>query len=336
MFHRELAQQPVRVVLVAAALPGRAGVAEVDLRSERELDASVTASSLPLSQVIDRRRCSGSRLISRIIASATLSASRRPGRCNQIVNRVVRSTSVPTADPVSLAPMIRSPSQWPGTARSATSAGRWLIRKASSYGVEPPRRASGRGAVGATACGSAVGAGQHAAHRGSARTTPGRSFRPPHSPCCRVGCSLCPARHAICSSVYTTLAPSAPAIRSCTVASSTSIEASLGLGRRRRFVRGPVRADRRPDLWRRPCPVAGLLSPLTTLSVPADRSTDVRASTELGRRARIYRDLRCVSSLVSACLTASPDRAQLACGDVPVGPPAPIVWRLDDAGRPAP
>jgi len=33
---------------------------------------------------------------------------------------VVRSTSVPTADRQSL-PMIRSPSQWPGTARSAAS-----------------------------------------------------------------------------------------------------------------------------------------------------------------------------------------------------------------------
>jgi inorganic pyrophosphatase len=33
---------------------------------------------------------------------------------------------VPTADPPP-APMTRSPSQWPGTARSAASAGRWLI-----------------------------------------------------------------------------------------------------------------------------------------------------------------------------------------------------------------
>lgn len=38
---------------------------------------------------------------------------------------VVRSTSVPIAERCN--PMIRSPSQCPGTARSAASAGRWLI-----------------------------------------------------------------------------------------------------------------------------------------------------------------------------------------------------------------
>jgi hypothetical protein len=41
------------------------------------------------------------------------------------VNRVVRSTSVPIAELPS--PKIRSPSQWPGTARSSASAGRSLI-----------------------------------------------------------------------------------------------------------------------------------------------------------------------------------------------------------------
>jgi hypothetical protein len=47
-----------------------------------------------------------------------------------IVNRVERSTRVPTATPPAV-PITRSPSQWPGTARSATSAGRWLILNAS-------------------------------------------------------------------------------------------------------------------------------------------------------------------------------------------------------------
>ena len=41
------------------------------------------------------------------------------------MNRVVRSTSVPMAELPS--PRMRSPSQWPGTARSSTSAGRSLI-----------------------------------------------------------------------------------------------------------------------------------------------------------------------------------------------------------------
>ena len=41
------------------------------------------------------------------------------------MNLVVRSTSVPIAELRS--PMIRSPSQCPGTARSSALAGRWLI-----------------------------------------------------------------------------------------------------------------------------------------------------------------------------------------------------------------
>ena len=49
----------------------------------------------------------------------------RRGRCSSIVNRVVRSTRVPIAELPS--PRMRSPSQCPGTARSAASAGRWAI-----------------------------------------------------------------------------------------------------------------------------------------------------------------------------------------------------------------
>src|SRR3954470_18322085 len=47
------------------------------------------------------------------------------GRCNRTVYRVLRSTRVPIAERPE--PMIRSPSQCPGTARSSASAGRWLI-----------------------------------------------------------------------------------------------------------------------------------------------------------------------------------------------------------------
>src|SRR5215203_3926603 len=46
------------------------------------------------------------------------------GRCRSIVKRVVRSTKVPIAELPT--PRMRSPSQCPGTARSAASAGRWL------------------------------------------------------------------------------------------------------------------------------------------------------------------------------------------------------------------
>jgi hypothetical protein len=48
----------------------------------------------------------------------------RRGRCSSIVNRVVRSTRVRIAELPS--PRIKSPSQWPGTARSSASAGRSL------------------------------------------------------------------------------------------------------------------------------------------------------------------------------------------------------------------
>jgi len=54
------------------------------------------------------------------------------------VNRVVRSTRVPIADPPK--PMMRSPSQCPGTARSATAAGRWLIMISGAMKVLPRLR----------------------------------------------------------------------------------------------------------------------------------------------------------------------------------------------------
>jgi hypothetical protein len=46
------------------------------------------------------------------------------GRCNNRVKRVVRSTNVPIAELPR--PRMRSPSQWPGTARSASSGGHSL------------------------------------------------------------------------------------------------------------------------------------------------------------------------------------------------------------------
>lgn len=100
-------QQPVRV-LVAATLPGRVRVAEVEPRVKRGLDLCVLGELGSRSQVTERRRCSGSLPISRTIAVATVSAVWSPGRCSRIVNRVVRSTSVPIAVPSQ--PMIKSPS----------------------------------------------------------------------------------------------------------------------------------------------------------------------------------------------------------------------------------
>ncbi len=60
-----------------------------------------------------------------------------------MVNRVVRSTRVPMAE--RLRPRMRSPSQWPGTARSSTSAGRSLIRTSGVTNDLPRPRVRARG-----------------------------------------------------------------------------------------------------------------------------------------------------------------------------------------------
>src|SRR3954468_5752113 len=60
-----------------------------------------------------------------------------------MVNRVVRSTSVPIAELPT--PTLRSPSQWPGTARSSASAGRWLIRILGAMQALPRPRLRARG-----------------------------------------------------------------------------------------------------------------------------------------------------------------------------------------------
>ena len=118
------------------------------------------AISAPWSQVSDRRSCSGRVVIVRAMASRTASAPcpasagpflvRTPqpwpamrGRCSRIVNRVVRSTSVPMAELPK--PKMRSPSQWPGTARSAASAGRWLSMTSGPTKALPSLRLRARG-----------------------------------------------------------------------------------------------------------------------------------------------------------------------------------------------
>jgi len=88
--------------------------------------AAWAAISVPQSQVSERRRSAGKVVILAARASATAAAARRCGRAMIMQNRVVRSAKVATALWVP-APMIRSPSQWPGTARSAASAGRALM-----------------------------------------------------------------------------------------------------------------------------------------------------------------------------------------------------------------
>ena len=74
-----------------------------------------------------------------LCVSRRLPRSAMRGRWSSIVNRVVRSTNVPIAELPS--PMIRSPSQCPGTARSSASAGRSLIMMSEPTNSLPrPRR----------------------------------------------------------------------------------------------------------------------------------------------------------------------------------------------------
>src|SRR5260370_791595 len=74
--------------------------------------------------------------VASVIAAATWPAPCPSGRCSSSTNRAGRSTSAPTAD-LPPAPMIRSPSHWPGTARSCAPASRSLIP--TMPGI-PPRR----------------------------------------------------------------------------------------------------------------------------------------------------------------------------------------------------
>ena len=70
-----------------------------------------------------RRSSSGRALITGIISSATTSAVRSSGRCSRPTNPLERSTRVPIWE-AEFFPMIRSPSQCPGSARSSASGGR--------------------------------------------------------------------------------------------------------------------------------------------------------------------------------------------------------------------
>src|SRR5512143_4328511 len=136
-----LAEQAVGV-FVRAALLGAVRVAEVDGQPGVDAEPACWAISAPWSQANDLRSWSGKLVIVVAMASRTASAPwpanggpllargwvpwpGMGGRCSSRVNRVERSTKVPMAD--RFVPKIRSPSQWPGTARSSASAGRSLI-----------------------------------------------------------------------------------------------------------------------------------------------------------------------------------------------------------------
>src|SRR5215813_9707562 len=93
-----------------------------------------SAISLPRSQVKERRSSCGS-LRTCLPSAATTLAVSLLGTLRSITKRVWRSTSV--AMWVLFAPERRSPSQWPGTARSSASAGRSRMEAASTICPSP-------------------------------------------------------------------------------------------------------------------------------------------------------------------------------------------------------
>jgi len=117
-----LALQPS--VLVGATLPRTLQIAEVHLDPGVNPQPGVLDISAPWSQFLERRNCSDSVVIAAVIASRTASAPcplsagpclilgpSRPsigGKCNNMVFRLVRSTSVPIVELPR--PRIRSPS----------------------------------------------------------------------------------------------------------------------------------------------------------------------------------------------------------------------------------
>ena len=82
-----------------------------------------SAISEPWSHVSEFRISLGSLAIFLTMASCTLPEPWPSGRCSRMTFRLDLSTSVPMAL-LFAAPVMRSPSQWPGTARSSTSGGR--------------------------------------------------------------------------------------------------------------------------------------------------------------------------------------------------------------------
>ena len=154
-----MAQKTVGV-LVAAALPWGMRIAEVDVDAGVDADASV---NVPVPCLGPRSgsgaASSGKALIVAIIASATVSGSRRAGRCRSCTNPVERSTRVPIWECLVFARGSRSPSQCPGTARSAASAGRSLILTMPGDAATPARQDANalpwlaQGAPGPQTCG---------------------------------------------------------------------------------------------------------------------------------------------------------------------------------------
>ena len=82
------------------------------------------------------RRKAGRCFICRVKPSRAAAAP-LPSILARVTKRVLRSTKVPTEERLA-APLIMSPSQWPGIRRALTSSGRWIILKDSGTMALPP------------------------------------------------------------------------------------------------------------------------------------------------------------------------------------------------------
>ena len=133
--------------------PGAVGITEVDgvAGGDREVGVGGHFAALIPGEV--RRSSMGMLLIvageggRALVRRRARRAARRASRSGWSARRGCRSLTVP------LRPMIRSPSQWPGTARSSTSAGRSAIITLFVIGPRSPRASASsvRPAMGPTA-----------------------------------------------------------------------------------------------------------------------------------------------------------------------------------------
>src|ERR1700710_2742686 len=124
-FRQILPQQPVGV-FASTALPGTVRVAEVHLHAGGGGEFPMARHFFAL--VVSKACCNG--------ATIELSLAEKPASADAAVassvlasstRRLVRSTRTPTEDWL-LAPLMKSPSQWPGSSRSSISGGRtWIL-----------------------------------------------------------------------------------------------------------------------------------------------------------------------------------------------------------------
>lgn len=120
-FGKDLAQQAIRV-LVRPPLPGRMWMRKIDPHLGLFREEAVLAHFRHLvvreraAELGRQRRSSRAKACRTVAASLAFSGT-------SMVNRVVRSTSVPSAEALAW-PTSKSPSQCPSTVRSATSGGR--------------------------------------------------------------------------------------------------------------------------------------------------------------------------------------------------------------------